>query len=99
MQTIPPNQRWLAYREPNPRARLRVFCFPYAGGGAPAFRAWSHLLPPTVELRVVQLPGRGPRLREVCFERMPPLAAAVDQALESLSVRPLFLFGHSLGAL
>ena len=63
-----PSERWLAYREVNPRARVRMFCFPYAGGGASAYRGWAAPLPPDVEVCPVQLPGREGRLREAPFE-------------------------------
>lgn len=39
-------------------AILRLFCFPYAGGGAAAFRMWPAFLPDTVEVCGVQPPGR-----------------------------------------
>ena len=35
---------WIAFRKPNPQARLRLFCFPYAGAGASVFRTWSDSL-------------------------------------------------------
>ena len=54
-----PTERWLAYREVNPRARMRMFCFPYAGGGASAYRGWGASLPADVEVCPVQLPGPG----------------------------------------
>jgi medium-chain acyl-[acyl-carrier-protein] hydrolase len=91
--------RWLAYREVNPRARLRLFCLPYAGGGASVFRGWAAALPADVEVCPVQLPGRESRLREPPFERARPLVEALAGALEPHLGMPFALFGHSMGAM
>ena len=90
---------WVAFRKPNPRARLRLFCFPYAGAGASIFRTWSDGLPADVELCPVQLPGRGTRLMEAPFTRLSPLIEALAEALVPLLDKPFAFFGHSLGAL
>lgn len=97
--TPPSNQRWLAYREVNPRARLRMFCFPYAGGGASAFRGWAASLPADFEVCPVQLPGRESRLRETPYTEVEPLAQALAEALLPLLDLPYVFFGHSLGSL
>jgi medium-chain acyl-[acyl-carrier-protein] hydrolase len=95
----PPPERWLAYREVNPRARLRLFCFPYAGGGASAYRGWASSLPADIEVCPVQLPGRESRLREAPFERPEPLLQAIANALQPYLDLPFAFFGHSLGAM
>ena len=95
-----PSERWLAYREANPRARLRMFCFPYAGGGASAYRGWAASLPKDVEVCPVQLPGRESRLREPAFERPGPLITAAADALQPwMQDLPFVFFGHSMGAM
>jgi medium-chain acyl-[acyl-carrier-protein] hydrolase len=90
---------WLACHRPNPRAALRLFCFPYAGGGAPIYRNWVERLPPEVEVCPVQLPGRGGRLREKPFSRMAPLAEALAAELRAYLDKPFAFFGHSMGAI
>jgi medium-chain acyl-[acyl-carrier-protein] hydrolase len=90
---------WIAFRKPNPRARLRVFCFPYAGTGAAMFRSWSAGLPADVEVCPVQYPGRGTRLHEAPFARLSPLVQALAVALAPLLDQPFAFFGHSFGAL
>lgn len=94
-----PAERWLAYREVNPRARLRMFCFPYAGGGASAYRGWSASLPSDVEVCPVQLPGRESRLREPAFDRPEPLIQGVADALQPWLDMPFVFFGHSMGGM
>lgn len=97
--TPQPLERWLAYREVNPRARVRMFCFPYAGGGASTYRGWTGL-PSEVEVCPVQLPGREGRLREAPFERPQLLVQALADALQPyFQELPFVFFGHSMGAM
>jgi medium-chain acyl-[acyl-carrier-protein] hydrolase len=77
--------------------RVRLLCFPYAGGAATAFREWGDVLPADIQVHAVQLPGREWRLREEPFRRVEPLVDALAEALEPLL--PAVFFGHSLGAL
>lgn len=88
---------WLLRYQPEPAARVRLFCFPYAGGGPAVFRDWAPELS-GVEVCAVQPPGRGARLGERALTRMPALVAAATQALAPYLDRPFALFGHSLGA-
>lgn len=90
---------WLIRPRPNPRARARLFCLPYAGGSAYIFNDWAQGLSPDVELCAVQLPGRGKRLREDLARRMQPLAAALAQNIRPFLEKPFVFFGHSLGAM
>jgi medium-chain acyl-[acyl-carrier-protein] hydrolase len=99
MTTTTALDSWIACRKPSPQARLRLFCFPYAGGGVSIFRAWSDGLPADVEVCPVQLPGRGTRLMEPPFTRLSPLIQALAEALFPLLDIPFAFFGHSLGAL
>jgi medium-chain acyl-[acyl-carrier-protein] hydrolase len=87
---------------PNPRARLRVFCFPYAGGG-PVFGDWINQLPPEVRREIevcsIHLPGRECNHSEPLFRELSPLLDFLDPAIASYSNLPYAFFGHSMGAL
>jgi medium-chain acyl-[acyl-carrier-protein] hydrolase len=91
--------QWLSIRQPNPRAALRLFCFPYAGGGASVYSAWPRNLPSAFEVCAVQLPGRETRLKEQPFRELTPVVEAVAAAIEPYLDRPFAFFGHSMGAL
>jgi medium-chain acyl-[acyl-carrier-protein] hydrolase len=99
MSTATEFESWIAFRKPNPEARLRLFCFPYAGAGAAIFRTWSDGLPTYVEVCPIQFPGRGTRLMEAPFTQLSPLVQALAKALGPLLNKPFAFFGHSLGAL
>lgn len=90
---------WVKFPKPNPQAKLRLFCFPYAGGGALSFRAWQDSLPHTVEVCPIELPGRGTRLLEPPFTRLEPLTQEIAHALLPHLDKPFAFFGHSMGGL
>ncbi|TCK25720.1 thioesterase II family protein [Pseudonocardia endophytica] len=89
---------WLRCYRPQPAARVRLVCFPHAGGSASWFRNWPQHLPDAVELHAVQYPGREDRFGERCPTDMAELADAATDALGPLLDRPVALFGHSMGA-
>lgn len=93
---------WIFCPRPNPRAALRLVCFPSAGGSASLFRTWPDALPAEIELLAVVLPGRDTRLSEPRFERLAPLVAALADALGPRLASPFAMFaifGHSFGAM
>ena len=55
---------WITIPQPNPRAKMRLCCFTFAGGGTAFFTNWVQSLPLTIELCPIRLPGRESRLRE-----------------------------------
>jgi medium-chain acyl-[acyl-carrier-protein] hydrolase len=94
--TIAPSP-WIHCLQPNHLAKMRLFCFPYAGGSASIFRNWS--ISNTIEICAVQLPGRETRFREPAFKRLNLLIPVLSQALLPLLDRPFAFFGHSMGGL
>lgn len=91
--------RWITCPSPNPAASLRLFCLPFAGGGASIFRGWDKALPPDVELCPIQLPGRENRLSEPPLADIAALAQHLAREILPFTDKPFALFGHSAGAL
>lgn len=89
---------WLIRRRGS-AGRIRLYCFPYAGGNAFHFLAWQTALAPTIEVCAVQLPGRGERLAETPYKSLPALIETVAAVIAQQDARPFAFFGHSLGGL
>lgn len=89
---------WLRRRRVLAAPRLRLVCFPHAGGSPSVYRGWQDRLPADVELSAVCYPGRQNRINERPIDRMESLVDHVCQVLLTLADRPLALFGHSMGA-
>ncbi len=92
------NSDWFICLQPQPAARIRLFCFPYAGGTVALFGDWPQRIASEIELWVAYLPGRGKRLHEPVYKRIRPLIAELKAAIEPLTQQPFAFFGHSLGA-
>src|SRR3954447_16006461 len=99
METVRTSGNWILTRTPNREVRVRLFCFPYAGAGASAFRAWEEELSPSIHLCRVQLPGRDERLREKPIAQLSELTGILSRELQSYLDIPFAFFGHSMGAL
>jgi len=96
---VPEFSRWLARPKPNGSARLRLFCFPYAGAGASIFVPWVEHLPLEVELCAIQLPGRESRYSEPSFVNLACLTQCLIPVLQPFTDIPFVFFGHSMGGL
>lgn len=90
---------WFNCQKTGAPPAVRLFCFPYAGGGAAIYRSWGGILPKPVEVCAAQLPGRGTRMREPAVSDLGALVRALADALENDLDRPFAFFGHSMGAL
>ena len=79
-------------------AKLRMICFPYAGGNSSTYVSWANELPNSVELLAVEMPGRSLRFSEPAHRSMDRLIEDLFAAFQMLSDIPYILMGHSLGS-
>lgn len=93
------NKSWWTVSRRRVSPRLRILCFPYAGGGASAYHAWGSLLPHDIEVCALQLPGRESRIAEASIDTWPLLLERLAEATVPLLDVPTVFFGHSMGAL
>jgi len=97
--STPVSTAWVGHYKRHPQARIRLVCFPYAGGGASVYHGWGTRLGGEVEVCPIQLPGRENRISETPITRMDTVANLLAEALEPYLNRRVVFFGYSLGAL
>lgn len=86
--------------EPRTRpGRARLFCFPFAGGGASAYFGWDRQVAPELEVWSVQLPGRETQSARPLLTRLAALSDVLVPVLRPHLELPFAFYGHSLGAL
>ncbi len=90
---------WLLCTSSSKPVQSRLFCLPYTGGDASAYRSWTGELPRGVDVCAAQLPGRGKRIREPRITRMDALIPLLVEAMRESLGQPFAIFGHDLGAL
>ncbi|MDP3718277.1 MAG: alpha/beta fold hydrolase [Acidobacteriota bacterium] len=90
---------WISVLNPRPNARLRLYCLPFAGGGAAMFRSWPGELPADIEVCPIQLPGREARFHEPRFTRIPQLVRTLAPVMLPHLQKPFAILGHSMGGL
>lgn len=95
----PKTDRWIVKHQANSLARLRLFCFPIAGGNASAFQSWADQLPEHIEVCAIQLPGRQQRMAEPPYKRMPLVIQALERAIHPHLDLPFAIFGTCTGTL
>ena len=85
--------------KPNPDAKKRLFCFPYAGGQAAIYFDWHKYFLDDVEVVTVQLPGRGARFFDPLIGDLKTEVTEICTEFSTYFDKPFFVFGHSNGAL
>ncbi|MCB5906115.1 thioesterase II family protein [Streptomyces pinistramenti] len=90
---------WIRRFRPAPESRVRLVCFPHAGGAASFYLPLARQLPPGIEAWSLQYPGRQERRTEAPFTAIPELADAAFDALRPHLTEPFAFFGHSMGSI
>ncbi len=79
--------------------KMRLFCLPYAGGGASLYRDWQALMPAGVEVCRLQFPAREERISEPPLTSIYELVDNIVRAIRPLLDKPFVIFGHSMGGI
>lgn len=89
---------WFPGAEDSHPAAMRLFCFPWAGGGALGYVAWKDALRTVAQVCPVRLPGRETRASEPVIDSMDQFVATLAKEIQPFLDKPFAFFGHSMGA-
>lgn len=90
---------WFIKYSSEKQPKLRLFCFPPAGGSASEFREWCNYFCNEIEILSLQLPGRETRFSQPLVTDFTDLIIKLHEEIKNLLDIPYVFFGHSLGAL
>ncbi|MEU3188840.1 alpha/beta fold hydrolase [Streptomyces sp. NPDC006923] len=92
------NSNWIRRFHPSEEARVRLVCFPHAGGSAPFYFPMSQKLSPGVDVLSLQYPGRQDRRQDRRIDTIAEYADIIAAELRPWLDLPTAFFGHSMGA-
>lgn len=80
--------------------KVKLYCLPYAGGSSNYYMQWRYGLDPDIELRPIELAGRGVRFGEALY-------GCIDEVVEDVFMQikndigddDYAIYGHSMGSL
>ena len=84
--------------KPSASPKIRLFCFPFAGGSAATYLPWVESFGKEVELVFFQPPGRAYRISEPPHDDMDSLVDELMEHASYITRIPYVVFGHSLGS-
>ncbi len=79
--------------------KVKLICFPYAGGSSAIYSKWRQHLNGGIELIPVELSGHGRRFGEPLYDSIEKIKEDVLEALKEENIEEAALFGHSLGSI
>jgi len=80
--------------------KIKLFCFPYAGGSSVVYDKWKKHLSHSIELIPIEYPGRGRKFTAPLCENINEIVAdAFDSVKNHLDGSSFSFLGHSMGAL
>lgn len=99
MSPLQESRAWFPFGLGREDAHTRLFCLPFAGGGASNFLSWrTRLEDAGVAVAPLQYPGHETRLGEAPLHAWDDMLAALQEAIMPQLDRPYVLFGYSMGA-
>lgn len=78
---------------------IKLFTIPYSGGNAYSFSEFKKHLPNNIELRSLELPGRGKRIQEQTLNNIQDMTSDLFKQMDLHYGERYAIYGHSLGAL
>ena len=72
-------------------AKVRLFCFPHAGGSASFYYSWSNIISQDIELVAVQLPGREDRILDPFKNTSEEVIAEMSKEFKFYKDKPYYV--------
>lgn len=91
-------QSWIKCYRKSENPKLKIFCFPFAGGSASAYKKWPDHLADDIDVYAIQLPGREERIREQLYFDLKLCVKEIYQKILPFLDGEFAFFGHSMGA-
>ena len=79
--------------------KVRLFCFPHAGGGTAVYHRWRTQIAEHVQVVPIRLPGRETRIDDPLYDSLTTLVDDLYADLGPMLKHRDAFFGHSMGAL
>lgn len=80
--------------------RIKLYCFPYAGGSAVIFNGIKRLLSDTIDVIPIEYKGRGKRFKETHYNSLSEIVDEAVSLIDNLSDNSSYsLLGYSFGSL
>ncbi|WP_028403109.1 thioesterase II family protein [Ectobacillus panaciterrae] len=80
--------------------KIRLYCFPSAGGTAQIYHSWSKYVDAAIELVPIELSGRGKRFTQPLLTNLADMVEDVFSMIQhDIDQKPYMMFGHSMGSL
>lgn len=79
--------------------KVKLFCFPFAGGSKYSYTLFQRYLSKNIELVPLDIPGRGSRFSEPLLYDLNDIVSDVFSQIENQLSTPFAFFGHSMGTL
>lgn len=94
-------ENWIFEYKKKPKAKIRLFCFPYGFGSANMYKEWQGMLGDEIDVSPIKLPGLDfERMKEKTPTDIDILMETIDKVVDdSLLDLPCVSFGHSWGSL
>jgi medium-chain acyl-[acyl-carrier-protein] hydrolase len=91
-------RKWIPNRLNSEEGKIRLFCFPWAGGGANFYLTYFKLINPNIEVCPIQLPGRENLYHLPFYKDIDTLCQDLLYDLQEFMFEKQFaFFGHSMG--
>ncbi|MDM8559406.1 thioesterase domain-containing protein [Candidatus Parabeggiatoa sp. HSG14] len=81
------------------KQKITLYCLPFAGGNALSYRNFKTHITDIVDIKPLDLPGRGKRIKEPLLTNLEAIADdTLHQIKNDLNGQPYAVYGHSMGA-